>query len=175
MSFQPADFPGFGGLNLAADSEDSPGALDLSNVTLSQPGPSRLAPRPGYTLMGTTNLSAMTGITSLPSDGYYVLGGATNLYLMDATTGSLRASKTDFTTGDPWTVIPFGGFASAPTVSNGGFETNTTGWTATTSTITRDTGVKRTGTASGRWDNSGASDALGGSDLLTGAIFTGTF
>lgn len=49
---------------------------------------------------------------------------------------------------------------TSPAPDNPSFETNTTGWTASYSTITRDTGTKDSGTASGRWDNSGASDAL---------------
>ena len=175
MSFQPADFPGFGGLNLAADAQDSPGAVDLSNVTLSQPGPSRLLPRPGYTRAGTTDLSGVTGIAYV--DGYSVTGGATNLYVLDA---SLRASKTDFTTGDPWTVVSFGGAQSelpAPTISNASFATNTTGWGASGSTITRDTGTFDTTPASLRWDNTGASDALGSGDTLstTSGSPAGTF
>ncbi len=63
---------------------------------------------------------------------------------------------------------------SSPAATNPGFETNTTGWTATGSTITRDTSSPDTGSASGRWDNTGASDALGLYDALACA-FTGTF
>jgi hypothetical protein len=63
---------------------------------------------------------------------------------------------------------------SSPAFTNPGFETNTTGWTATTSTITRDTAVFDVGTASGRWDNTGASDNLGRYDTIA-ATLTGTF
>jgi hypothetical protein len=63
---------------------------------------------------------------------------------------------------------------SSPAPTNPGFDVGTTGWTATTSAITRDTGVFDTPPASGRWDNTGASDALGVNDVLT-AAFTGTF
>ena len=177
MSFQPADFPGFGGLNLAADAEDSPGALDIYNVSLSEPGPSRITARPGYTLAGTLDLSTVTGISPVVQSGttYYLVGGATTLNLL-ATTGSSAASKSDFTTGDPWTIVPFGNAtaASAPTLTNPSFASNTMGWTAGTSTITRDTGVFDSTPASGRWDNTGASDNLGASDTLT-ATTSGTF
>ena len=63
---------------------------------------------------------------------------------------------------------------TSPAATNPGFETNTTGWTATSSTITRDTAVFDTGVASGRWDNTGASDTLGIGDQLT-VTMTGTF
>lgn len=63
--------------------------------------------------------------------------------------------------------------STIPTVDNPSFSTNTTGWTATNSSITRDTSVYDTGTASGRWDN-GASNNLDITDSLEGAI-TGTF
>ena len=176
MSFGPADFPGFGGLNLAADSEDSPGAIDLSNVTLSQPSPSRLLPRPGYTLAGTLDLSAVTGWSPVTLSGAtsYVMGGATTLQLV-AAAGTQTASGT-FTTGDPWTVVPFGAADAAafPVLASPSFASDTSGWTAATSTITRDTGTFDTTPASGRWDNTGASDILGTGDTLTGA-FTGTF
>jgi hypothetical protein len=63
---------------------------------------------------------------------------------------------------------------ASPSFTNPGFETNTTGWTATGSTITRDTAVFDVGAASGRWDKTGASDAVSFGDLLT-ATLTGTF
>jgi hypothetical protein len=63
---------------------------------------------------------------------------------------------------------------TSPAATNPGVETNTTGWTATSSTITRDTAVFDTGVASGRWDNTGASDTLGIGDQLT-VTMTGTF
>lgn len=64
---------------------------------------------------------------------------------------------------------------SAIQPANPGFETNTTGWTATTSTITRTTtaGQFASGSAGGRWDNTGADDALGIGDTLTLTGFTG--
>lgn len=62
----------------------------------------------------------------------------------------------------------------SPTADNPGFETNVNGWTAGASTITRDTGTSQAGTASGRWDNTGATDNLGAGDTLTGTI-TGKF
>jgi len=64
--------------------------------------------------------------------------------------------------------------ASSPAFTNPGFETNTTGWTATGSTITRSTSIFDVGTASGRWDNTGASDNVDFADTLT-ATLTGTF
>lgn len=64
--------------------------------------------------------------------------------------------------------------ASSPAFTNPGFETNTTGWTATGSTITRSTSVFDAGTASGRWDNTGASDNVDFADNLA-ATLTGTF
>ena len=63
---------------------------------------------------------------------------------------------------------------SSPAFTNPGFETNTTGWTATSSTITRDTAVFDAGVASGRWDNTGASDNLDSDDTIA-ATLTGTF
>jgi microcystin-dependent protein len=54
------------------------------------------------------------------------------------------------------------------------FASNTTGWTATTSAITRDTTTFDTSPASGRWDNTGASDNVSFGDVITGAL-TGTF
>ena len=176
MSFAPADFPGFGGLNLAADAEDSPGALDLSNVTLSQPSPSRLLPRPGYTLAGTLDLSTVTGWSPVGSS--YLAGGATSLQLVSSA-GASTASGT-FTTGDPWTVIPFGSAQAtlpAPTISNASFTSNTTGWGVSSSTLTRDTGTFDTTPASCRWDNTGASDALGAGDSMStnSGVIAGTF
>lgn len=174
MSFAPADFPGFGGLNLAADAEDSPGALDLSNVTLSQPSPSRLLPRPGYTLAGTLDLSAVTGWSPVGSS--YLAGGATTLTVVSAA-GASTTSKSDYTTGDPWTVVPFGNpaVASAPAPTNPSFATNTTGWTATGSVITRDTGTFDSTPASGRWDKTGASDVLTAGTETLSTTFSGSF
>ena len=63
---------------------------------------------------------------------------------------------------------------TSPAPDNPSFATNTTSWTAGTSTITRDTGTYDSSPASGRWDNTGASDALGTGDTLT-QTFTGTF
>lgn len=63
---------------------------------------------------------------------------------------------------------------SVPVFSNPSFATNTANWTATTSTITRDTTVMDSGSASGRWDNTGASDNLGSGDVLEAAL-SGTF
>jgi hypothetical protein len=172
VSFAPADFPGFGGLNLAADAEDSSGALDLSNVTLSQPSPSRLLPRPGYTLAGTLDLSTVTGWSPVGSS--YLMGGATTLQLV-AAAGTQTATGT-FTTGDPWTVVPFGNASSGdvPVLDNPSFATNAASWVASFSSITRDTGVYDSSAASGRWDNTGASDNLGASDELY-TTTTGTF
>lgn len=66
----------------------------------------------------------------------------------------------------------------SPTYPNPSFDTNTTGWTAGTSTITRDTATTNSAPASGRWDNTGASDTLGVGDTLsttlTGKFFAGT-
>ena len=61
-----------------------------------------------------------------------------------------------------------------PGFSNPTFATNTTGWTVTNSTITRDTVTYDTSPASGRWDNTGASDALLGTATLTASV-TDTF
>lgn len=58
--------------------------------------------------------------------------------------------------------------------ANPSFATNTAGWTAGTSTITRDTGTYDTAPASGRWDNTGASDALAVGDTISYAL-AGTF
>ena len=71
------------------------------------------------------------------------------------------------------------GAVLSPTVTNPGFETNTTCWLAVNSTITRSTSSPLAGSASGRWDNTGASDALGNGDVLlygiTSSGFSGTF
>ncbi len=64
--------------------------------------------------------------------------------------------------------------ASSPAFTNPGFETNTTGWTATGSTITRSTSIFDVGSASGRWDNTGASDNVTFGDTVA-ATLTGTF
>ena len=58
--------------------------------------------------------------------------------------------------------------------ANPSFTTNTNGWTATTSTITRDTFVMDSGVASGCWDNTGVRDNLGAGDVLE-ATLNGTF
>ena len=63
---------------------------------------------------------------------------------------------------------------SSPAPDNPTFATNTTSWTAGTSTITRDTVTYDSSPASGRWDNTGASDVLGAGDTLS-TTFTGTF
>ena len=57
---------------------------------------------------------------------------------------------------------------------NPSFATNTTGWTASNSTITRDTTTFDTSPAAGRWDNTGASNNVDFGDLIVGAL-TGTF
>lgn len=58
--------------------------------------------------------------------------------------------------------------------TNPSFATNTTGWTAVTSTITRDTTTFDTSPASGRWDNTGASNNVDFGDIVIGSL-TGTF
>mgnify|MGYP000850313550 FL=1 len=58
-------------------------------------------------------------------------------------------------------------------LSNPGFESGTSGWAASGSTITQVT-TPHTGTYGGRWDNSGASDALSMNDYLE-ITLTGTF
>lgn len=63
---------------------------------------------------------------------------------------------------------------AGPQPSNPSFDTNTTGWTASNSTITRDTGTYDSSPASGRWDATGASDALPANATLTCAL-SGTF
>lgn len=63
---------------------------------------------------------------------------------------------------------------ATPAPTNGTFEAGVTGWTASSSTRTQDTGVFETGSASLRWDNTGANDALAPGDTLEGT-FTGTF
>ena len=110
MSFGPADFAGFGGLNLAADAEDSPGALDLSNVSLSQPGPSRLAARPGYTLIGTENLSTVDGMTPDASSSKHLMGtGSDVVALVDTASGAISTSfSAAGSSSDPWTFVRTG-------------------------------------------------------------------
>ena len=70
----------------------------------------------------------------------------------------------------------FSDIASNAAFTNPNFDTNTTGWTATNSTITRDTVVYDSpgSPASLRWDNTGASDPVGFGDTLTGTL-TGSF
>ena len=58
--------------------------------------------------------------------------------------------------------------------TNPTFDTNTTSWTAGTSTITRDTSVFDSSPASGRWDNTGASNAVDFGDSIT-TTMNGTF
>ena len=68
---------------------------------------------------------------------------------------------------------------TSPSVVNGGFETNTTGWLPAGSYITRTTSGPLTGTASGRWDNDGAGAPLTLYDTIVYGIsaagFSGTF
>lgn len=64
--------------------------------------------------------------------------------------------------------------SSSPAANNPTFATDTASWTPTTSTITRDTGTFDTTPASGRWDNTGASDILTVGDTLV-ETFAGTF
>ena len=61
-----------------------------------------------------------------------------------------------------------------PSTTNPSFASNTSGWSVTGSTITRDTGTSNSAPASGRWDNTGASDNLGANDTLS-TTFTGKF
>lgn len=61
---------------------------------------------------------------------------------------------------------------TSPTINT--FDTNTAGWTATGSTITRDTTNYYSSPAGGRWDNTGAGDPLTLGDTLSYA-FTGSF
>ena len=63
---------------------------------------------------------------------------------------------------------------ASPVPDNPSFAVNTTSWTPTGATITRDTVTFDSTPASGRWDNTGASDVLGVGDALT-TTFTGTF
>lgn len=71
--------------------------------------------------------------------------------------------------------VPVGPKASTEvSFANPSFATNTTGWTANSSTITRDTSVFDTSPASGRWDNTGASNNLDFGDNIT-ATLNGTF
>ena len=58
--------------------------------------------------------------------------------------------------------------STSPAPTNPSFDTNTTGWVPSVTTITRDTGVFDTSPASGNWSHTNAADNL------TGA-FTGTF
>ena len=61
-----------------------------------------------------------------------------------------------------------------PTFTNPSFSTNTTGWTAGGSVITRITDDYYSASGCGRWDNTGASDALGNGDTLATTL-NGTF
>ena len=81
----------------------------------------------------------------------------------------LRVTRSQGDQPNPVLTVP-----TSPIASNPSFDTNTTGWTATNSTITRDTGASDTSPAAGRWDNTGASDVLNFDDQLSGT-FTGTF
>ena len=58
--------------------------------------------------------------------------------------------------------------------TNPSFQTNTSGWTASASTITRVASGYYSSPACGRWDNTGASDAVDFQDTLT-ATLSGTF
>lgn len=70
----------------------------------------------------------------------------------------------------------FSDISSTAAFTNPNFDTNTTGWTAGSSAIARDTVVYDSpgSPASLRWDNTGSSDAVGFGDSLTGTL-TGTF
>lgn len=71
--------------------------------------------------------------------------------------------------------VPVGPKASAEVaITNPSFDANTAGWTASGSTITRDTSVYHSAPASGRWDNTGASNNLDFGDSIQCAL-TGTF
>lgn len=61
-----------------------------------------------------------------------------------------------------------------PTFDNNSFATDTTSWSKVSSTITRDTSTFDSSPASGRWDSTGASDALPANAQLSTTL-TGTF
>ena len=61
-----------------------------------------------------------------------------------------------------------------PTFTNPSFDTNSTGWTAGSSTISRITNDYYSASGCGIWDNTGASDALGSGDTLATTL-NGTF
>lgn len=82
------------------------------------------------------------------------------------------SSKVQTISGNSGEIGIFAG--DTPTFDNNSFATNTSSWSKVNSTITRDTGTFDSSPASGRWDSTGASDALpAGSSLST--TLTGTF
>ena len=82
-----------------------------------------------------------------------------SIYLRrDGTAGASLYLKEGGDTGNTgWTLIQTLAFPSE-LLSNTGFETDTSGWTTTNCTLTRDTGTKRSGAASGKLTASSAAD-----------------
>lgn len=85
------------------------------------------------------------------------------------------SGQSDFRVPNLGSRVPVGPKSSSEVaITNPSFATNTTGWTATNSTITRDTSTFDSSPASGRWDNTGASNNVDFGDQLNCAL-TGTF
>lgn len=119
MSFAPADFPGFGGLDLR-DPEDATGSPDLLNVQFSaQRGV--LSPSAGGTLIGSLDHYYPNAIYwSDATSRLLVAGSATNLaanYIRAETTGGTStAVTTSYNAGSvPWTIVDMmGGSSPSP-------------------------------------------------------------
>lgn len=119
MSFGPADFAGFGGLDLR-DPEDAQGSPDLLNVQFGVQG-GVLSPYPGGTLIGSLNHYYPDSIYwSDATSRLLVAGVSTNLaagYIRAETTGGTStAVTTSYNPGSlPWTIIDsLGGSSPSP-------------------------------------------------------------
>lgn len=118
MSFQPADFPGFGGLDLR-DPEDAQGSPDLLNVQFTaQRGV--LSPSPGGTLIGSLdhyypNAMYYSEATSRLFVAGVGTGLSTNYVRAETTGGTSTAATTSYGAGPvPWSIVDCSG-KSTPT------------------------------------------------------------
>lgn len=121
MSFGPADFAGFGGLDLR-DPEDAQGAIALSNVRFDV-RPGRLDPRPGYTVIGSLDhyypnaFHYSEAVARFSVAGSSTNGAGSFIQVQNAS-GSSSAVSTSY--GDatvPWSIVDaMGGSGLAPAV-----------------------------------------------------------
>lgn len=118
MSFQPADFPGFGGLDLR-DVEDAQGAIALSNVRFD--GQS-LRPRPGYTAVGSLDHYYPNALYYSEAVSRYCVAGTNhtkaNDFIRVSTGATSSAVTTSYGAGPvPWSIVDSqGGSTPSPAV-----------------------------------------------------------